>query len=204
MYEGEAHDDTDGAVDMSDPGADPTATIDATDRLRRAALDQFARVGFGSATVELIAEDANVGIASLYRRWDDKAALANALFADFLSELTEVVTAAWDSSESATTAEDRFMVLWVCLWDFALADPARFLFIETHTSASFISPENLERKAAVATMSAEIFDALGLTLDPMVASGVLTGSIVGILQLGAEPDPDELGRRMWAALSASV
>ena len=60
---------------------------DTSERIKRAALARFVEVGFGSTTVDDIAAGAGVGVASLYRRWPDKAALANELMTDYLAAL---------------------------------------------------------------------------------------------------------------------
>ena len=190
------------ADDTQGSGRD-AARDEATNRIRRAALDLFTEVGFGSATVDQIAERAGVGIASLYRRWPDKAALANNLYSDFVVEMQQAVQPEGLAAESELSAEEQFQAVWLRLWEFAVSDPQRLMFIETQTYSSFMSPESLNLKAALMDSTFELFGALGLEIEPNVGASMVMGTIVTVLRLEATADPETLGRRIWAALSAT-
>lgn len=171
-------------------------TVDETgQRIKRAALRRFADVGYGSVTIDDIATDAGVGVATLYRRWPDKAALANALMADHLTEFE-----ARSEPLEGSTPKQRFMTLWRRMWDLVQSDPERFVFAEAHAYAGFMSAENVARKFAVgetgATMLAEL--EMGASVD--VAGALLNGTATQIARYGTEVDRDELGERMWSAL----
>jgi len=183
------------ADDTQGSGRD-AARDEATNRIRRAALDLFTEVGFGSATVDQIAERAGVGMP-------DKAALANNLYSDFVVEMQQAVQPEGLAAESELSAEEQFQAVWLRLWEFAVSDPQRLMFIETQTYSSFMSPESLELKAALMDSTFELFGALGLEIEPNVGASMVMGTIVTVLRLEATADPETLGRRIWAALSAT-
>lgn len=172
-----------------------TDTDDATTRIRTEALRLFARVGFGSTTIDDIAEAAGVGVATIYRRWDDKSALANDLFATILEamETTFVV-------DLPPTPKRAFATLWRALWTFALDDPDRFLFLEGQVPDPWISATNRERKLAFKGQTSGLLDAAGVKADPGVAEAIIMGTITALLRAGNHADADELGARLWQAL----
>ncbi len=168
---------------------------DVTERIKRAALRRFAEVGYGSATVEEIAALAGVGVATLYRRWPDKAALGNALLTEYLTDLERLY-----ESIDAPTPKRRFQQMWQRLWDVASGDPDRFVFGEAHVHASFVSPEIAARKASHHGRSAEVLAELGMGASPETATAILLGTVTAAVRDGLDVDPDDLGERLWAAL----
>lgn len=171
----------------------------AGERIQRAALRRFADVGYGSATVEDIAADAGVGVATLYRRWPDKAALANDLMAGHLAAM-EAIGRPVDRG----TPKQRFLVLWRRMYDVITADPERFVFAEAHMYAGFVSEENAARKVRVGEVAAERLAEVGVGAELDVASALLNGTAIQIARFGVAADPDELGERLWAALRPSL
>ena len=179
----------------SDPHA--AETDEVTERILRAALRRFAEVGFGSATVDDIAATAGVGVATLYRRWPDKAALANAVMIRHLAAMEELGRA-----PTSGPPKRRFLDLWRRLWALATDDPDRFVFGEAHAHAGFVSPEVAARKEAMADLAARVLADIGIGASPETAGAILVGTIVSAMQRDDDTgiDPDDLGERLWAAL----
>lgn len=175
---------------MAEGGNDET-----TERLRRAALTLFCQVGYGSATVDEIASAAGVGVATLYRRWPDKAALANDLCAAGLERMEHVVPA-----ELPSTPKRAFLAAWTRLWEFARSDPEQFIFLEGLVHEAWISQANRLRKQALAGRTRELLDAVGVRADPTLAQALVIGTVTAVLRAGDEVDPDDLGERFWQAL----
>ena len=168
---------------------------DATTRIRREAMRMFARVGFGSTTIDDIAAAAEVGVATIYRRWDDKSALANDLYASTLDGMEQFLTL-----DLPSTPKRAFLTVWHALWAFAHEDPDRFVFLETQAPDAWISDENRARKAAIVAGTAAIFDATGVKADPVVANAILIGTTAMLAQLDHEADAADVGERVWQAL----
>ncbi|MEM7341757.1 MAG: TetR/AcrR family transcriptional regulator [Actinomycetota bacterium] len=175
---------------MAEPSAD-----EVTARIKRAALRRFAAVGFGSATVDEIAAEAGVGVATLYRRWPDKAALGNDLLSDYLSDLESIY-----QPVEGGTAKRRFLAAWHQIWITMSAEPDRFVFGEANTHASFVSEEVYARKKQLVERSTEVLADLGIRANPLTAAAMILGTMMAILRDGLEVDPDDLGERLWIAL----
>ena len=172
---------------------------ETTERLRRAALRLFSQVGYGSATVDDIASEAGVGVATLYRRWPDKATLANDLFAETLDAMERLVPA-----ELPATPKRAFLTAWTGLWEFARADPERFVFLEGLAHEAWISETNRRRKEAVAAGYGVLLDTVGVRADPALAQALVIGTLTAVLRSGDQVDSRELGERLWQALRAPV
>lgn len=72
-------------------GADITTLPDIRTRILLGARQLFGRTGFSQATMEQIAEEAGVGVATVYRHFGDKESLLRA-FIDEVSPKTAVAT----------------------------------------------------------------------------------------------------------------
>jgi AcrR family transcriptional regulator len=167
----------------------------ASEQLKRAALQRFVEVGFGSTTVDEIAAGAGVGVASLYRRWPDKAALANELMDDYLIALERAL-----EPINGGTRKSRFLVLWRRMWEQAERDPDLLLFVEAQAHAGFMTEEVAARKAAASERWMQEVNDFGMLADPATAGSILVGSLTAVWRNGFEVDPDDLGERLWAAL----
>ncbi len=156
----------------------------------------FSETGYGSVTVDEIARNADVGVATLYRRWPDKAALANDLFASILADMAPL----YDADIPGSTQRQRFLALWRRTWQYARAHPHEFLFVESHVHAAFISAENQASKRRLGDRAASLLEDLGIGAAADIAFAMIIGTTVALLQGEQQPDPDEIGQRFWAAL----
>lgn len=170
---------------------------ESTERIKRAALSRFVEVGFGSTTVDEIAAGAGVGVATLYRRWPDKAALANELMVDYLNVLDSML-----EPVRGGTRKSRFLELWRRMWRQAESDPDLLLFVEAQAAAGFMTEEVASRKAAVAERWVGSVGEFGVAADPLTATSMLVGTLTAVWRSGLEVDGDELGERLWLALRA--
>ena len=77
------------------------------ERILAAALDAFAREGYGAATVEAIATAAGTAPASVYNHFESKAGVAQALAEDALAAHDRYVAATWALEAVAAGTADR-------------------------------------------------------------------------------------------------
>lgn len=168
---------------------------EVADRIRAVALTLFTEAGYGNTNVEQIASTAGVGVASLYRRWPDKAALANDLLASTLDDLEDLYRPV-----EAARAKDRFMTLWRRVYSYALTNPGSFLFLEEGAKTTFLSEANAKRKADLLDDVTALLDDVGIQATTEVANAMVMGTLVALLRAGVEPNPDDLGERFWQAL----
>lgn len=168
---------------------------ETSERIKRAALKRFVEVGFGSTTVDDIAAGAGVGVATLYRRWPDKAAIANELMVDYLSA-SEATLGPIDGG----SRKSRFLTLWGRMWEQVQADPDLLLFVEAQAYAGFMTDEVAVRKAAATERWMQAMSEFGIGADPSIAASMLVGTLTATWRGGLDVDPDDLGERLWAAL----
>jgi len=126
-----------------------------TQRILDAALDLFSESGYGSATVDDIARRAGVGVATLYRRWDDKPALANTVYRSALNDMAPLY-----DELSGPTPKKRFMELWHRVSTYAEDHPEAFLFVENHIHAAFVDVKSAKAKANVAASGVELLETI--------------------------------------------
>lgn len=173
-------------------------TDETSKRIKRAALARFVEVGFGSTTVDEIAGLAGVGVATLYRRWSDKAALANELMIDYLATVDTIL-----EPIDGGTRKSRFMELWRRLWEQAELEPGLLLFVEAQAPAGFMTDDVAARKAEVAERWLEAMGQFGISADPATATPMLVGTLTAVWRGGIDVDPDDLGERLWTALRSA-
>ncbi len=170
---------------------------ETSSRIKRVALERFVEVGFGSTTVDEIATRAGVGVATLYRRWPDKAALANELMVDYLVGLEHVL-----EPLEGGTRKGRFLARWRRVWDQAEQDPDLLLFAEAQSHAGFESADVVDRKAALGERWQQAMAEFESSADPAIATSLIVGTLTAVCRNGLDVDRDDLGERLWAALRA--
>jgi AcrR family transcriptional regulator len=114
--------------------AQPSARdADKRDAILDAALALFAERTFDGTPVPMIAERAGVGAGTIYRYFDDKTALVNALYRRWKRALAERII-----PPAADDARQAFHHWWDGLWRFASEQPAAFAFLETHHHRAYL------------------------------------------------------------------
>ena len=162
------------------------ATTDSAkrDAILAAALDLFSRETFEGARVPAIADAAGVGAGTIYRYFDSKEALVNALYRHWKGALADALLDAVDETMSPRAMVGAF---WRALWRFASDHPQAFAFLETHHHAPYLDDASRAAGAAMgAAMSAHIvrMQATGEVrdLDPAVLSALVFGAFTGIVK----------------------
>ena len=111
------------------------------DAILAAALELFAERGFHGTAVPLVADRAGVGAGTVYRYFDSKESLVNALFVRWKTELGNALLASF-----APGAEPRemFSAFWRALGDFATRHPLALGFLELHYHGAYLDAHSLE------------------------------------------------------------
>ena len=115
--------------------ATPTAAASASKReaILAAALELFAERGFHGTPVPLVAEKAGVGAGTIYRYFESKEALVNALYRQEKQRFAELTVGNFPTS---TGARELFRTMWMRMARFAVENPKPFVFLELHHHAS--------------------------------------------------------------------
>ena len=105
----------------------------------QAALELFADRGFHGTAVPLVAERAGVGAGTLYRYFESKEALVNALYQRWKSRFGEVLLERFPV-DAAPRAQ--FHEFWQRMVRFAVENPRAALFLELHHHQPYIDAES--------------------------------------------------------------
>jgi AcrR family transcriptional regulator len=147
-----------------------------------AALELFAERGFHGTAVPLVAERAKVGAGTLYRYFESKECLVNALYqrekARFLSELL-------GDFPTDEPVREQFRVFWRRLGEYAQRHPLAAMFLELHHHAPYLDAESraLEQRVLEPIVDfirrAQAAQALK-PIDPVLLISLVYGGFIGI------------------------
>jgi AcrR family transcriptional regulator len=116
-------------------------------RLLEAALDLFAERGFHGTAVPLVARRAGISAGSVYRFFDSKEALVNAVFRDAKTRLASALADLSLDDDPKRTFDD----LWARLVRFARQEPTAFHFLELQDHAPYLDDESRALEMQVLT-----------------------------------------------------
>jgi TetR/AcrR family transcriptional regulator, repressor of fatR-cypB operon len=166
------------------PSAHPTLddSRPKRDAILDAALELFSERGFHGTAVPLVAERARVGAGTLYRYFESKEALVNALYQrEKTCFLRELVT---DFPVDAPPRE-QFRIFWRRLADYAQKHPLAAVFLELHHHAPYLDEHSraLEQHVLQPVIEfirrAQEHQALK-PLEPMLLISLVYGAFIGI------------------------
>jgi AcrR family transcriptional regulator len=125
---------------------DPAAPHDPADSgkpeaILDAALELFAERGFFGTAVPLVAESAHVGAGTIYRYFESKEQLANAVYR---REKRRMVAAMLDDAPLDAPPREQFRVLFRRAAAYAQQFPISTSFLELHHHAAYLDAESLE------------------------------------------------------------
>ncbi|HMR77568.1 MAG TPA: TetR/AcrR family transcriptional regulator [Polyangiaceae bacterium] len=116
-------------------------------RLLEAALELFAERGFHGTAVPLVAERAGISAGSVYRFFESKEALVNAVFRDAKTRLASALSDLQLDEDPKRTFDD----LCARLVRFAREDPTAFHFLELQDHAPYLDDESRALEMQVLT-----------------------------------------------------
>lgn len=167
------------------PGRASAAGKQKREKIIKAALQVFAEHGLHGTAVPPIADKAGVGVGTLYRYFDSKEALINAVFCDAKQRLQEHLLTDLDLLDPSRALFDT---LWARLTRFARNEPETFQFLEMQDHHSYLTPESRSCEQALLIplgMMVIIGQRNGLLSDrikPDLAIALFWGAFVGIFK----------------------
>ncbi len=167
------------------------------DRIRRAALQLFNERGYGAATVGQIAQEAGVGVGTLYRRWPDKPSLAN----DVYSRVSGRIESFSGGPVRGRGRKAKFAKLVSSFIEFAKAEPEMLLFLVGQPHEAYLDASNQRRQREKDAEVLDLIAELRLTATPELASAMTMGTLAQCARTAAEFDTEDLVERLWLALS---
>ncbi|MGZ3452583.1 MAG: TetR/AcrR family transcriptional regulator [Polyangiales bacterium] len=149
-----------------------------------AALVLFADRGFHGTAVPLVAERAGVGAGTLYRYFESKEALVNALYVHWKAQLTIALLA---NLPTDVGPRAQFGAVWQRLCRFALDHPKAFVFLELHHHAEYLDERSRAADANVLVplhgfVEGAIRQQVLKEIDPAILMSIVWGALVGIIR----------------------
>ena len=161
------------------PDAPSNRPSEARSRIMTAALRAFAERGFHGTSVPDIAAAARVGVGSIYRHFESKERLVNAVFRDAKARLRDSLLLDFDMSrpEGAIFAD-----LWFRLVRFQRAEPFAFQFLEMQDHVPYLDGESRALEASLlAPLLAAASRPSGPADDtPALVIAIVWGAFVGL------------------------
>ena len=159
-----------------------------SEAILKAALDLFVDRGFHGTPVPIIADRAGVGAGTIYRAFESKEALVNALYQRWKQR---VVNAIMTDFPADRPPREQFRVIWERMADFALAHPRELAFLELHHHGSYLDKDSVAIEHAITEFGvmmvrrAQESEAIK-KLDPMLLMELINGAFLGIFRAGME------------------
>src|SRR5689334_8001086 len=105
---------------------------DKREAILEAALQLYVERGFFGTAVPEIADKAGVGAGTIYRYFESKEALVNAIYRQEKLHFANVVL---DGFPATATTREQFRSLWMRMAKFATEHTNAFIFLELHHHA---------------------------------------------------------------------
>ena len=154
--------------------------------IMKAALDLFVEYGFHGTPVPVIADHAEVGAGTIYRSFESKEALVNALYQRWKQAVVDTMMKDFPVDKPA---REQFRTVWERMADFALAHPRELAFLELHHHGSYLDvksvmiEKNITEFGLLMVRKAQEAQAIK-NLDPMLLLELINGAFLGIFRAG--------------------
>jgi AcrR family transcriptional regulator len=163
---------------------------DKREAILDAALELFVERGFFGTAVPEIADRAGVGAGTIYRYFESKEALVNAIYRQQKLHFAHVVL---DNFPATAPTREQFRMLWTRMAAFATEHTNAFIFLELHHHARYLDDES----RAVENRMLELFTSVVTRAQtqgdlkagsPRLLMGLVMGAFVGVIRSCVEVD----------------
>lgn len=167
-----------------------TTPADKREAILEAALALFVERGFYGTAVPEIADRAGVGAGTIYRHFDSKEALVNAIYRQEKLRFAQVVL---DGFPMMAATREQFRELWMRMAKFARQHPDSFIFLELHHHARYLDAES----RAMENRMLQLFTGVVLKAQrqgelkeapPRLLMGLVMGAFTGVIRSCVEVD----------------
>jgi AcrR family transcriptional regulator len=161
---------------------------DKRTRLLGAALDLFETRGFDGVAVPEIAAKAGVAVGTVYRYFESKEALVNALYRHWKAAYNAQVFA---PLAPGLSHREQFSAYWQRMMLFARTHVRAARFMDLHHHGDYLDPESRALSRRYAEVAKEYFaqaHAAGAVrdLDPTLAAAMMWGAAAGLVKFSAQ------------------
>ena len=181
------------------------AKSDKREAIMNAALELFVERGFFGTAVPEIAEKAGVGAGTIYRYFDSKEALVNALYRQEKQRFAERTISDFPK---ATIARELFRTMWMRMAKFAVENPKPFVFLELHHHASYLDAESQALEQRMLDLFTNVVVAAQARGElkagsPRLLMGLVMGAFVGVIRSCVEINAP-IGEADWVLAEQCV
>jgi AcrR family transcriptional regulator len=186
--------------------------VDTREALLDAALEVMSERGFHGTSVPELAERAGIGAATMYRHFESKEALVNALY---VRAKRQLATLLWEALPPDLPARKALHEVWARMARAAVRHPTLLVFLEMHHHATYLTPETVAEceQLVMGPLEAVIrrgqADGVIRSGEPAFLLSFLWGAFLGLLKPAMEREvkvDEELLLRgeplAWAAIRA--
>ena len=165
-----------------------SAPEDKRDAILAAALALFAEFGFHGTAVPQLAEAAHVGAGTIYRYFESKEALVNALYQ---REKRRMLDAVLTDFPFGRPSREQFRTFFERMAEFAKADPVSATFMQLHHHAPYLDAASRALEAhgnevMESAVRAAIDQKVMKDLEPSLISAIVLGIFGGLLRAWSE------------------
>ncbi|HEY8949907.1 MAG TPA: TetR/AcrR family transcriptional regulator [Rhizomicrobium sp.] len=179
-------------------------------KLLAAALDLFETRGFDGVAVPEIASKAGVAVGTVYRYFETKEALVNALYRQIKQNYNDAILA---PIPSGLPTREVFSTYWQRMTEFARENPRATRFMDLHHHGAYLDEESRTLSKTYAK-AAESFVRDGRRrgdirdLDPVLVVALMWGAATGLTKFAAsgtlkfnEDDANDMEDALWRAIA---
>lgn len=179
-------------------------------RLLEAALDLFETRGFDAVAVPEIAAKAGVAVGTVYRHFETKEALVNALYRQWKQAYNDFVLA---PLPEGLKPRERFSRYWNRMTLFARSNPRATRFMDLHHHAAYLDDDSRALSKAYAQVAEEFVRSARAQgairdLDPIMVVALMWGAAAGLVKFAASGALDfnaklagEMEEALWRAIA---
>lgn len=169
---------------------DAKPVADKREAIMDAALELFVERGFFGTAVPEIADKAGVGAGTIYRYFESKEALVNAIYRQEKLKFADLVL---DGFPLVSSMRDQFRQLWMRMAAFAIEYTNAFIFLELHHHARYLDAESRAVEDRMLALFTGIVTKAQATGDlkpgnPRLLMGLVMGAFTGVIRSCVEID----------------
>ena len=163
---------------------------DKREAILEAALHLFVERGFFGTAVPEIADRAGVGAGTIYRYFESKEALVNAIYRQEKQHFAHVVL---DDFPASAPTREQFRLLWTRMARFAAEHTNAFIFLELHHHARYLDAESRALEQRLTGLFTEVVTTAQARHElkagsPRLLMGLVMGAFVGLIRSCVDVD----------------
>ena len=165
-------------------GGSASQVHDKREAILAAALGLFVERGFWGTAVPEIAERAGVGAGTIYRYFESKEALVNAIYRQ---EKMRFSSSVLEDFPANINTREQFRTIWMRMAAFATANPNALIFLELHHHASYLDRDSRAVEQRMLEVITAVVHAAQQRRELKAGSarllmGMVMGAFVGVIR----------------------